>query len=156
MDGSGGRVRGYWGFSGVGRLRTLAVAGCRYHRHHANEHYTEHIGINDRTGWKHGDKDDKDAKQQRFPWVYILPSAMVPKFLVFANYDGSSSAPHGISHKSGHRQLAATTILHLRYFTFLLLEDPTIFFFTETLLSVWSGDKCYFSINKTLFSSLVE
>lgn len=156
MDGSGGRVRGYWGFSGVGRLLTLAVAGCRYHRHHANQHYTEHIRINDRTGWKHGDKDDKDAKR-RFPWVYILPSAMVPKFLVFANYDGSSSAPHGISHKSGHHQLAATRILHFRYFTFLPLEDPTIFFITETLLSsVWSGDKCYFSINKTLFSSLVE
>ena len=131
-------MRGYWGFSGVGRLRTLAVAGCRYHRHHANEHYTEHTGINDSRGWKHGDKDDKDA-QQRFPvpGVYILlRSAMVPKFLVFANYDGSSSAPHGISHKSGHHKLAATRILHLRYFTFLLLEDPTIFSFTETLLSV--------------------
>ena len=34
------------------------------------QHYTEHIGINDRTGWKHGDKDDKDAKQ-RFPEVHI-------------------------------------------------------------------------------------
>ena len=125
MDGSGGRVRGYWGFSGVGRLRTLAVAGCRYHRHHANEHYTEHIGINDRTGWKHGDKDDKDAKQQRFPWVYILPSAMVPKFLVFANYDGSSSAPHGISHKSGHHQL--TTILTFQVFYFSVIRRSDYF-----------------------------
>ena len=52
---------GILGIFRCGEAANTGGAGCRYHRHHANEHYTEHIGINDRTGWKHGIKDDKDA-----------------------------------------------------------------------------------------------